>query len=125
VHVDNLTPKARNVLKKPDIDTSKAGYDETMASHATIAYFSFREAGMQLNANGRVFTIVKPPPAFTRSRSTYPGGRTPVERVARAFANEFGAEGVSVLHAGRDRWLRRTAISLRDPMPAHTAGPQP
>jgi len=89
------------VLKKPIIETSEAEYDNMMAVNAKTAYFFLREAGRQLNDNGRVVTIVTSLlAAFTGLYSTYAGGKAPVEHFTRAAAKEFGARGISVNSVG-------------------------
>ena len=61
------------------------------------AYLFIREAGKQLNDNGRIVTIVTfLLAAFTGLYSTYAGGKVPVEHFTRAAAKEFGVRGISV-----------------------------
>jgi NAD(P)-dependent dehydrogenase (short-subunit alcohol dehydrogenase family) len=89
------------VMKKPIIETTEAEYDEMMAINAKTAYFFLREAGKQLNDNGKIVTIVTSLlAAFTGLYSTYAGGKAPVEHFTRAAAKEFGARGISVNNVG-------------------------
>jgi len=89
------------VMKKPIVDTTEEEYDEMMAVNAKTAYFFIREAGRQLNDNGKVVTIVTSLlAAFTGLYSTYAGGKAPVEHFCRAAAKEFGARGISVNNVG-------------------------
>jgi NAD(P)-dependent dehydrogenase (short-subunit alcohol dehydrogenase family) len=89
------------VLKKPIVDTSEQEYDDMMAVNAKTAYLFLREAGKQLNDNGRVVTIVTSLlAAFTGLYSTYAGGKAPVEHFTRAAAKEFGTRGISVNSVG-------------------------
>ncbi len=89
------------VLKKPIVDTTEAEYDEMMAVNSKTAYFFIREAGKQLNDNGKVVTIVTSLlAAFTGLYSTYAGGKSPVEHFTRAAAKEFGPRGISVNNVG-------------------------
>ncbi len=89
------------VLKKPIVDTTEQEYDDMMAVNAKTAYLFLREAGKQLNDNGRVVTIVTSLlAAFTGLYSTYAGGKAPVEHFTRAAAKEFGERGISVNSVG-------------------------
>lgn len=89
------------VLKKSIIETSEEEYDNMMAVNAKTAYLFLREAGKQLNDNGKVVTIVTSLlAAFTGLYSTYAGGKAPVEHFTRAAAKEFGVRGISVNSVG-------------------------
>jgi NAD(P)-dependent dehydrogenase (short-subunit alcohol dehydrogenase family) len=89
------------VLKKPIVETSEEEYDNMMAVNAKTAYLFLREAGMQLNDNGKIVTIVTSLlAAFTGLYSTYAGGKAPVEHFTRAAAKEFGVRGISVNSVG-------------------------
>lgn len=89
------------VLKKPIVETSEAEFDQMIAINTKTAYFFLREAGKQLNDNGRVVTIVTSLlAAFTGLYSTYAGGKAPVEHFTRAAAKEFAARGISVNSVG-------------------------
>lgn len=46
------------VLKKPMVQTTEAEYDEMAAVNAKSAFFFLKEAGKNLNDNGKVCTIV-------------------------------------------------------------------
>jgi len=99
--IDIAVNTVGKVLKKSIVDTTEAEYDEMMAINAKAAYFFLREAGKQLNDNGKVVTIVMSLlAAFTGLYSTYAGGKAPVEHFTRAAAKEFGARGISVNNVG-------------------------
>lgn len=89
------------VLKKPMVDISEAEYDEMSAVNAKSAFFFLKEAGKQLNDNGKVCTIVTSLlGAFTPFYASYAGTKAPVEHFTRAAAKEFGARGISVTAVG-------------------------
>ena len=46
------------VLKKPITEISEAEYDEMSAVNAKTAFFFIKEAGKQVNDNGKVLTLV-------------------------------------------------------------------
>jgi len=89
------------VLKKPIVDTSEAEYDEMAAVNAKSAFFFLKEAGRNLNDNGKVCTIVTSLlGAFTPFYATYEGTKAPVEHFTRAASKEFGERGISVTAVG-------------------------
>jgi len=89
------------VLKKPMSDISEAEYDEMMAVNAKSAFFFIKEAGKQLNDNGKICSIVTSLlGAFTPFYAAYAGGKAPVEHFTRAAAKELGARGISVTAVG-------------------------
>ena len=89
------------VLKKPITEVSEAEYDEMSAVNAKTAFFFLKEAGKNLNDNGKVLTIVTSLlGAFTPFYATYAGTKAPVEHFTRAAAKEFGARGISVVAVG-------------------------
>lgn len=95
--IDIAVNTVGKVLRKPIIDTTEAEYDEMLAVNSKAAYFFIKEAGIHLNANGKIITIVSSLlAAFTDGYSTYAGGKAPVEHFTRAAAKEFAACGISV-----------------------------
>lgn len=99
--VDVAVNTVGKVLRKPIIETSEAEFDEMMAVNAKSAYFFIKEAGLHLNDNGRIITIVTSLlAAFTDGYSTYAGGKSPVEHFTRAAAKEFASRGISVNNIG-------------------------
>lgn len=89
------------VLRKPITETSEDEFDLMMAVNAKSAYFFLKEAGLHLNDNGKIITIVTSLlAAFTDGYSTYAGGKAPVEHFTRAAAKEFSARGISVNSIG-------------------------
>jgi NAD(P)-dependent dehydrogenase (short-subunit alcohol dehydrogenase family) len=89
------------VLRKPIVDTTEEEYDAMFDINAKAAYFFLKEAGRQLNDNGKIITIVTSLlAAFTDGYSTYAGGKAPVEHFTRAAAKEFGPRGISVTAVG-------------------------
>ena len=89
------------VLRKPIIETTEAEYDEMFDVNAKSAYFFMKEAGLALNDNGKIITIVSSLlAAFTDGYSTYAGGKAPVEHFTRAAAKEFSGRGISVNNIG-------------------------
>lgn len=95
--IDIAVNTVGKVLRKPIIDTTEAEYDEMLAINSKAAYFFIKEAGIHLNNNGKIITIVSSLlSAFTDGYSTYAGGKAPVEHFTRAAAKEFAARGISV-----------------------------
>ena len=89
------------VLRKPIIETTEAEFDQMMAVNAKSAYFFIKEAGLHLNDNGKIITIVTALlAAFTDGYSTYAGGKAPVEHFTRAAAKELSGRGISVNNIG-------------------------
>jgi len=99
--VDVAVNTAGMVLRKPIVDTTEADYDTMADINAKAAYFFIKEAGRQLNDNGKIITIVTSLlAAFTDGYSTYAGSKSPVEHFTRAAAKEFAARGISVTAVG-------------------------
>lgn len=99
--VDVAVNTAGMVLRKPIVDTTEADYDTMFDINAKAAYFFIKEAGRQLNDNGKIITIVTSLlAAFTDGYSTYAGSKSPVEHFTRAAAKEFAARGISVTAVG-------------------------
>ena len=95
--IDIAVNTVGKVLRKPIIDTTEAEYDEMLAINSKAAYFFIKEAGIHLNDNGKIITIVSSLlAAFTDGYSTYAGGKAPVEHFTRAAAKEFAVRGISV-----------------------------
>lgn len=89
------------VLKKPMAEISEAEYDEMSAVNAKSAFFFLKEAGKQLNDNGKICTLVTSLlGAFTPFYASYAGTKAPVEHFTRAAAKEFGGRGISVTAVG-------------------------
>jgi NAD(P)-dependent dehydrogenase (short-subunit alcohol dehydrogenase family) len=95
--IDIAVNTVGKVLRKPIIDTTEEEYDSMFDINAKAAYFFIKEAGKNLNDNGKIITIVTSLlAAFTDGYSTYAGGKAPVEHFTRAAAKEFGPRGISV-----------------------------
>ncbi|MBJ6133806.1 SDR family oxidoreductase [Ochrobactrum sp. Q0168] len=89
------------VLKKPMTEISEAEYDEMSAVNAKAAFFFIKEAGKQLNDNGKICTLVTSLlGAYTPFYSSYAGTKAPVEHFTRAASKEFGERGISVTAIG-------------------------
>lgn len=85
------------VLRKAIVETSEEEFDEMLAVNAKSAFFFMKEAGLHLNDNGKIITIVTSLlAAFTDGYATYAGGKAPVEHYTRAAAKEFSGRGISV-----------------------------
>ncbi|RUO38602.1 short chain dehydrogenase [Aliidiomarina shirensis] len=99
--IDIAVNTVGKVLRKPIIETSEEEFDVMLAVNAKTAYFFLKEAGIHLNDNGKIITIVTSLlAAFTDGYSTYAGGKAPVEHFTRAAAKEFSARGISVNSIG-------------------------
>lgn len=89
------------VVKKPLVEISEAEYDEAIAVNSKAAFFFLKEAGKQLNDNGKVITIVTSLlGAYTPFYAAYEGTKAPVEHYTRAASKEFGGRGISVNAVG-------------------------
>lgn len=89
------------VLKKPMVEISETEYDEMSAVNAKTAFFFLKEAGKNVNDNGKVCTLVTSLlGAFTPFYSSYAGTKAPVEHFTRAASKEFGERGISVTAIG-------------------------
>ncbi|AOJ02312.1 MULTISPECIES: SDR family oxidoreductase [Burkholderia] len=89
------------VLKKPFAEITEAEYDEMAAVNSKSAFFFLKEAGKQVNDNGKILTLVTSLlGAFTPFYAAYAGLKAPVEHFTRAAAKEFGARGISVTAVG-------------------------
>ncbi|RBM06199.1 SDR family oxidoreductase [Novacetimonas cocois] len=85
------------VLKKPISETSEDEFDEMFAVNTKAAYFFIKEAGIHLNDNGKLLTLVTSLlGAYTPFYSTYAGSKAAVEHFTRAASKEYGARGISV-----------------------------
>lgn len=95
--IDVAVNTVGKVLRKPITETTEDEFDEMMAINAKSAYFFIKEAGLHLNDNGKLITIVTALlAAFTDGYSTYAGGKAPVEHFTRAAAKEFSSRDISV-----------------------------
>ncbi len=89
------------VLKKPMLETSEAEFDEMSAVNTKAAFFFLKEAGRNVNDQGKVLTLVTSLlGAFTPFYASYAGTKAAVEHFTRAAAKEFGARGISVTAVG-------------------------
>ncbi|MCD0503473.1 SDR family oxidoreductase [Bordetella petrii] len=89
------------VLKKPFSEITEAEYDDMSAVNTKSAFFFLKEAGRQVNDNGKILTLVTSLlGAFTPFYAAYAGTKAPVEHFTRAAAKEFGARGISVTAVG-------------------------
>lgn len=89
------------VLKKPILEISEMEYDEISAINAKSAFFFLKEAGRNLNDNGKICTLVTSLlGAFTPFYAAYAGTKAPVEHFTRAASKEFGERGISVTAIG-------------------------
>lgn len=89
------------VLKKPIIEITETEYDEMAAVNAKTAFFFLKEAGLHLNDNGKICTLVTSLlGAYTPFYASYAGTKAPVEHFTRAASKEFGARGISVTAIG-------------------------
>ncbi len=89
------------VLKKPMVEVTEAEYDAMSAVNTKSAFFFLKEAGLHLNDNGKVCTLViSLLGAFTPFYAAYAGAKAPVEHFTRAASKEFGGRGISVTAIG-------------------------
>jgi NAD(P)-dependent dehydrogenase (short-subunit alcohol dehydrogenase family) len=89
------------VLKKAMVEISESEYDEMTAVNSKSAFFFLKEAGKNLNDNGKVCTIVTSLlGAYTPFYAAYEGTKAPVEHFTRAASKEFGDRGISVTAVG-------------------------
>jgi NAD(P)-dependent dehydrogenase (short-subunit alcohol dehydrogenase family) len=89
------------VLKKPIAETTEAEFDEMSAVNTKSAFFFLKEAGLHVNDNGKVLTLVTSLlGAFTPFYASYAGTKAAVEHFTRAAAKEYGGRGISVTAVG-------------------------
>ncbi len=89
------------VLKKPFVEITEAEYDDMTAVNSKSAFFFLKEAGKNLNDNGKICTLVTSLlGAYTPFYAAYAGTKAPVEHFTRAASKEFGARGISVTAVG-------------------------
>lgn len=99
--IDVAINTAGKVLRKPMSETTEQEYDSMFDINAKAAYFFIKEAGKQLNDDGKIITIVTSLlAAFTDGYSTYAGSKSPVEHFTRAAAKEFSSRRISVTAVG-------------------------
>ena len=93
----DLANHGANIVVHYHSNSTSKDADDTVKA----AYFFIKEAGIHLNDNGKIITIVTSLlAAFTDGYSTYAGGKAPVEDFTRAAAKEFGTRGISVTAVG-------------------------
>lgn len=89
------------VLKKPFVEITEKEYDEMTAVNSKTAFFFLKEAGKNVNDNGKVCTLVTSLlGAYTPFYAAYAGTKAPVEHYTRAASKEFGERGISVTAIG-------------------------
>lgn len=89
------------VLKRPMVEINEAEYDEMTAVNSKSAFFFLKEAGRNLNDNGKICTLVTSLlGAYTPFYAAYAGTKAPVEHFTRAASKEFGDRGISVTAIG-------------------------
>ena len=80
---------------------TEAEFDQSSAVNVKSAFFFLKEAGRNLNDNGKIVTIVTSLlGAFTPFYAAYEGLKAPVEHFTRAASKEFGERGISVTAIG-------------------------
>ncbi|WP_049793812.1 SDR family oxidoreductase [Hoyosella subflava] len=95
--IDIAVNTVGRVLRKPIAETTEDEYDLMFDINAKSAFFFIKEAGLKLNDNGSIITVVTSLlAAFTDGYSTYAGGKAPVEHFCRAAAKELAPRGISV-----------------------------
>lgn len=109
------------VLKKPIAETTEAEFDAMFAVNTRVAYFFIKEAGIHLNDNGRLLTLVTSLlGAYTPFYSTYAGSKAAVEHFTRAASKEYGARGISVNAIGPGPMDTPFFMGRKRPRPWHT-----
>jgi NAD(P)-dependent dehydrogenase (short-subunit alcohol dehydrogenase family) len=89
------------VLKKPMTEITEAEFDIMDAVNNKSAFFFLQQAGIHLEDNGKVCTLVTSLlGAFTPYYSCYAGTKAPIEHYTRAASKEFGERGISVTAIG-------------------------
>ena len=85
------------VIKKAIVEVSEDEFDQSSAVNIKSAFFFLKEAGLHVNDNGKVVTIVTSLlGAYTPFYAAYEGLKAPVEHFTRAASKEFGERGISV-----------------------------
>lgn len=85
------------VLKKPLVDISEKEFDEMDQVNNKTAFLFLKEAGKNLNKNGRIITLVTSLlAAYTPFYSTYQGTKAGVEYYSKSCSKELMEKGISV-----------------------------
>jgi NAD(P)-dependent dehydrogenase (short-subunit alcohol dehydrogenase family) len=89
------------VLKKSFTEITEQEYDSMTAVNSKSAFFFLKEAGLHLQDNGKICTLVTSLlGAYTPFYAAYAGTKAPVEHFTRAASKEFGERGISVTAIG-------------------------
>lgn len=89
------------VIKKPIAEITEEEFDHSSAVNVKTAFFFLKEAGKNVNDNGKIVTIVSSLlGAYTPFYAAYEGLKAPVEHFTRAASKEFGDRGISVTAIG-------------------------
>lgn len=100
-HPDIAVNTVGMVIKKPILDVTEAEFDRSSAVNIKSAFFFLKEAGKNVNDNGKIVTIVTSLlGAYTPFYAAYEGLKAPVEHFTRAASKEFGDRGISVTAIG-------------------------
>ncbi|KAK6456443.1 short-chain dehydrogenase/reductase family protein [Scheffersomyces xylosifermentans] len=85
------------VVKKPLIEVTEEEFDELDLVNHKVAFFFLKEAGLKINDNGRIVSLVTSLlAAYTPFYSPYQGTKAPVEFYTKALSKELGERGISV-----------------------------
>lgn len=99
--IDIAVNTVGKVIKKPMAEISEAEFDAMSAINSKSAFFFIKEAGLALNDNGKICTLVTSLlGAYTPFYSSYAGTKAPVEHYTRAASKELGGRGISVTAIG-------------------------
>ncbi|KHC64673.1 hypothetical protein MGE_02733 [Candida albicans P75010] len=95
--IDIAINNVGKVLKKPITEISEEEFDEMDTANNKSAFFFIKEAGINLNDNGRIVSIVTSLlAAYTDSYGLYQGTKSGVEYYSKAASKELHGHGISV-----------------------------
>lgn len=95
--IDIAVNNVGQVLKKAITEVSEAEFDKMDTNNNKVAFFFIKEAGKNLNKNGKIVSLVTSLlAAYTPSYGVYQGSKAGVEYYTKTASKEFASNGISV-----------------------------
>lgn len=95
--VDIALNNVGQVLKKPIVEVTEEEFDKMDTNNNKVAFFFIKEAGRNVNQNGKIVTIVTSLlAAYTPFYGTYQGTKAGVEYYSKTASKELQEKGISV-----------------------------
>lgn len=94
--IDFAINNVGKVLKKPITEFTEEEFDEMDLANNKSAFFFIKEAGLHLNKNGRIVSLVTSLlAAYTPFYGLYQGTKAPVEYYSKAASKELHSKGIT------------------------------